>query len=209
MRRAKRLPKSFYQRDALQVAPELLGMLLRHGPVVLRITEVEAYLWPDDSACHNRFGRTARNAAMWGPGGHAYVYLCYGIHQMLNVVTNPPDEAAAVLIRSAEPVEGLDVIRKRRNQLQGPVLLAGPGKIGAALAIDTTWSGHALYEAGGLEVLEGQSPSEILTGPRVGVDYAKPEHRDAPWRFAAAGTRWITVPKTLRPTPPKASTGST
>ena len=77
---------------------------------MLRITETEAYRWPSDSASHNRFGRTARNAAMWGPGGRAYVYLCYGIHQMLNIVTDREDEASAVLIRACEPC-GLATIR--------------------------------------------------------------------------------------------------
>src|SRR5688572_26549600 len=101
------LPQSFYARDALVVAEELLGQHIHCGGVVLRITEVEAYRHPDDSASHCRMGRTPRNAPMWGPPGHAYVYLCYGIHSMLNFVTDREGEGAAVLIRSCEPVRGL------------------------------------------------------------------------------------------------------
>lgn len=193
------VPFSFYQADTLTVAPALIGKWLRRGDVILRITEVEAYCWPDDSACHNRFGRTDRNAPMWGPGGHAYVYLCYGLHQMLNIVTNPEGEAAAVLIRSCEPVAGLETVRRRRRGLTGPVLLTGPGKIGAALALDTRWSGHPLFAPEGLELLEGDPPTRLLAGPRVGIDYALPHHREALWRFAAADTAWVTAPKLLNP----------
>jgi DNA-3-methyladenine glycosylase len=192
------IPRSFYQRDALVVARELLGALLFRQDVVLRITEVEAYCWPNDSACHNRFGLTARNRVMWGPGGHAYVYLCYGLHQMLNVVANPEGEAAAVLIRACEPIAGLATIRaRRRGQPERPALLAGPGKVAAALGVDTTWSGHPLFEAGGLEIRQGRPVGRALVGPRVGVDYARPEHRRAPWRFAAPDSDWVSAPKKL------------
>ena len=91
------LPRQFYARDALDVARDLLGQEIWHGRVGLRITEVEAYRYPDDTANHSRAGLTARNAAMWGPPGRAYVYLCYGLHQLLNLVTNREGEAAAVL----------------------------------------------------------------------------------------------------------------
>lgn len=196
------LPPRFFERDARTVARDLLGALLVRGDVRLRITEVEAYCWPDDSASHCRFGRTPRNAPMWGPGGHAYVYVCYGLHAMLNVVTNPEGEGAAVLVRACEPIGGLDVVRERRGGKVGPVLLTGPGKIGAALALDASWSGHPLFEPGGLELHAGEPVSETLVGPRVGIDYASPEHRDAPWRFAVGGTRWVTKPGTLRPAAP-------
>jgi DNA-3-methyladenine glycosylase len=194
------LPPHFYARDAREVAVDLLGCVLRMGEVVLRITEVEAYCWPDDSANHCHRGRTPRNAPMWGPGGRAYVYLCYGMHQMLNVVTNAEGEGAAVLIRACEPVRGLEVVRARRGGRSGPTLLTGPGKVGAALGVDTSWSGHALHEPGGLELREGEAPEAIAVGPRVGVDYADPVHRDAPWRYAIAGSPWVSQPKALRPT---------
>jgi DNA-3-methyladenine glycosylase len=138
---AQVLPQSFYARDALEVAPELLGKLVSHAGVVLRISEVEAYRHPGDSASHCRMGPTPRNAPMWGPGGHAYVYLCYGMHQMLNLVTNGHGEGAAVLIRACEPVSGHALIAQRRTGITGPLALNGPGKVGAALALDASCSG--------------------------------------------------------------------
>ena len=191
--------QDFYARDALDVARDLLGRHLVCGPVTLRITEVEAYRSPDDTANHCRAGRTARNAAMWGPPGRAYVYLCYGLHQMLNLVTDGEGQGAAVLIRACEVVQGLDVVRSRRGDKQGPVLLTGPGKVGAALGLDTSWCHHPLYEPGGLELHKGTPPSAILAGPRVGIDYAETEHRLAPWRLAVAGSAWVSQRKTLRP----------
>ncbi len=192
------LPSHFYARDALKVAPELLGALLCHGQVRLQITEVEAYRWPEDSANHGRHGRTARNEALWGPPGRAYVYLCYGIHHLLNLVTGTDGESAAVLIRACQPVAGIEIVRQRRGHLEGPRLLDGPGKVTAALGLDRSWNSHPVYEPGGLEVRHGEPPSEYLTGPRIGVDYASPEHRLAPWRFAMAGTRWVSHPARLR-----------
>lgn len=190
----------FYLIDALHLAPRLLGKLLRRDDVVLQITEVEAYR-QNDSACHGRFGITARTAPVFGRGGHAYVYLCYGLHNMLNVVADNQGVGAAVLIRSCAPVTGLETIQQRRGQkTDKPVLLTGPGKVGQALGISTEWSGQPLYTNGGLELLDGPEPEKILIGPRVGIEYALPEHVDAPWRFAIAGTPWISAPKnTLRP----------
>jgi DNA-3-methyladenine glycosylase len=193
------LPPTFFERDAREVARDLLGTVLRRDEVWLRITEVEAYCWPDDSASHCRFGRTPRNAPMWGPPGHAYVYVCYGLHPMLNVVTNREGEGAAVLVRACEPVRGLETVRARRGGKDGPVLLTGPGKVGVALELDTSFSGHPLFEEGGLELHAGEPVRDVRVGPRVGIDYATPEHRAAPWRFAIGGTRWITKPGTLRP----------
>lgn len=185
------LPSSFFARDALEVARELIGAYLRHGPVTLRITEVEAYRWPGDSANHCHRGRTARNAAMWGHPGRAYMYLCYGIHHMLNLVTGPEGHGAAVLIRAAEPVRGLDEIKARRGGREGPTLLTGPGKLAAALGLDLGFDHHPLTEPGGLEVLPGAPPARLAFGPRVGIDYAEPEHVVAPWRVADADSRWV------------------
>jgi len=193
------LPPGFYDRDALEVARDLLGKTLRRDDVTLRITEVEAYRWPGDTANHCRSGRTARNAAMWGPPGQVYVYLCYGLHNMLNLVTNPAGEGAAVLVRACEPLAGLEVVQARRGGREGPVLLTGPGKVGAALGLDTSWSWHPLHEAGGLEVRDAEPVDRVLSGPRVGVDYADPEHVRAPWRLAVADTRWVSHPKGLSP----------
>ncbi|KAL0359410.1 UNVERIFIED_CONTAM: DNA-3-methyladenine glycosylase [Sesamum angustifolium] len=194
------LSPDFYQIDALDLAPRLLGKYLKRDDVVLQITEVEAYR-PNDSACHGRFGVTARTAPVFGPGGRAYVYLCYGLHMMLNVVADKEGIGAAVLIRSCAPVSGLETIQQRRGlKSEKPVLLTGPGKVGQALGLSTEWSNHPLFTPGGLELLDGPEPEKMLIGPRVGIEYALPEHVNAPWRFAIAGSPWISAPKnTLRP----------
>jgi DNA-3-methyladenine glycosylase len=197
----KLMPPEFFQIDALDLAPRLLGKFLRKDNVVLRITEVEAYR-PNDSACHGRFGVTSRTAPVFGPGGHAYVYLCYGLHMMLNIVADKEGVGAAVLIRSCSPVAGLETIQERRGQkTDKPVLLNGPGKVGQALGLSTEWSHHPLYSPGGLELLDGgEEVEKVMSGPRVGIDYALPEHVNALWRFAIADTPWISAPKnTLKP----------
>ena len=191
------IPLDFYLRPVAEVARDLLGQHLRHGEVILRVTEVEAYGGQEDSASHCRSGRTARNAPMWEPGGRAYVYFCYGMHHMLNLVTGPEGRAEAILIRSCEPVAGLEQVRERRGQVAGPGLLTGPGKVAQALAVDRSFSGHLIYEPGGLELLEGIPPAEILTGPRVGIDFALEPDRLRPWRFAVAGSAWVSQRKSL------------
>jgi DNA-3-methyladenine glycosylase len=191
-------PQSFFARDALVVARDLLGQLLVRDDVVLRITEVEAYL-PGDTASHARAGRTSRTAVMFGPAGHAYVYLCYGIHSMLNVVTGIEGEPSAVLIRAAEPVSGIETITRRRGGIVGPASLTGPGKVGAALGLDTGWTGHALFEEGGLELREAPRVDEVLVGPRVGIDYATARDRKALYRLAVAGSPWVSERRSLRP----------
>jgi DNA-3-methyladenine glycosylase len=173
------------------VARDLLGKVLWHGDVGLQITEVEAYGFPDDSANHCFRGQTERNLPMWGPPGRAYVYLCYGVHCLLNLVTEEEGRGAAVLIRSSEPVAGLEVIRARRKGPNGPALLTGPGKVAQALGIDRSLNSHPLYEPGGLELREGTAPDEMLCGPRVGIHSARPEDIARCWRFASAGTAWV------------------
>jgi DNA-3-methyladenine glycosylase len=185
------LPRSFFARDALEVAGDLLGARLQRGGVGLRITEVEAYRWPGDTANHGRHGRTERNAALWGPPGTVYIYLCYGVHHLLNLVTGADGEAAAVLVRACEPLAGLATIRRRRGGRSGPVLLNGPGKVGAALGLDVGWNGHAVYLPGGLEVHRGAPPKTVLRGPRIGVDYARREDRAVPWRLAVGESAWV------------------
>lgn len=172
----------------------------------MAITEVEAYAGPEDTASHARFGVTQRNATMWGPGGHAYVYLCYGIHNMLNVSADVSGRASAVLIRACEPVAGLEEIRRRRGgsaQRSGragksdAALLAGPGKVGSALEIDPSWSDHPLYRKRELYIVAGDPPAGVLVGPRVGIDYAAPADRARPWRFAAAANACVSHPRGL------------
>lgn len=192
------LPRRFFARDVLEVAPALLGQHLHRDGVVLRITEVEAYRWPGDTACHARAGRTERTAPLWGPPGRAYVYLCYGIHTMLNVVTGEDGQAQAVLIRGCEVVAGEEVVAERRRGVTGPASLAGPGKVGQALALDTTWSHHVLHRSGGLTVCPGSAPASLAVGTRIGIDYADPEHCVLPWRFADADSAGVTHRKALR-----------
>jgi len=186
------IPGSFYLGPVETVARELLGHLLCRDGMVLRITEVEAYGGPEDSASHARHGRTPRNAPMWEEGGRAYIYFCYGMHHMLNLVTGPAGEAAAVLIRACEPVAGLREIQARRGGLEGPELLAGPGRVAQALALDRTFNHHSLFEGGGLELRKGEALGRILVGPRVGIDFANPEDRAALRRFAVVDSRWVT-----------------
>ncbi len=199
LRSGELIPREFYLRKVDDVARNLLGMVLQRGSVALRITEVEAYGGQEDSASHARHGRTERNAPMWEEGGRIYVFFCYGMHHMLNIVTGAKGDGAAILIRACEPLEGLSLITRRRGGLRGPALLTGPGKVAQALGVDLTFNHQALYEAGGLELRAGESPEHILCGPRVGVDYADPKHRNAPLRFAVAGTRWVTQARSLVP----------
>jgi DNA-3-methyladenine glycosylase len=173
------LPAAFYARRADVVAPDLLGKLVRRGSVALRITEVEAYR-QDDSACHAFRGQTARNAPLWGPPGRAYVYLCYGLHHMLNFVCEPEGSAAAVLVRGAEVVHGEAIVRRRRG---GRIDCDGPGKVAQALGLDRTFSGVGLD--GDLMVTEGAPVADWSCTPRIGIDYALEPDRSRLWRFVA------------------------
>lgn len=188
------LGQDFFNRGALIVARELVGCLLVHGPVSVRVTETEAYCWPGDSANHCFKGRTLRNQAMFGPPGRAYVYLCYGMHEMLNLVTGAEGEGAAVLIRAAEPVDGLEtILSRRRFSSLRPALLAGPGRVSAALGVDRGFNHHPVYEAGGLEARVGRPPTRLARGPRVGIGYASGQDQVAPWRFADADSVWVSL----------------
>jgi DNA-3-methyladenine glycosylase len=196
LRPGKLIPQSFYRRDVELVARELLGQLLVRDDVILRITEVEAYGGAEDSASHVRHGRTGRNAIMWGKGGHAYLYLCYGLHWMLNVVTGEEGQGAAVLIRACEPLAGIDTLLARRmmNAVK-PALLAGPGRVAQGLNLDQVFNGEALFRKGDLELREGELPHAILRGPRVGIAFATKEDQHSQRRYAVAGTPWISSPK--------------
>ena len=196
---AEPLGVSFFARDVVDVARELIGMTLFRDGVGLRITETEAYKWPPDTACHAKAGITERTAPLFGPPGRAYVYLCYGIHNLLNLVTGEDGQAQAVLVRACAPLQGLDIVAERRGGKRGPSALDGPGKVGQALALDTGWSHHDVTRRGGLEVRRGEPPRGLLVGPRIGIDYALQEHRVLPWRFAEADCRWVSHRKRLRP----------
>ena len=195
-RPGKLIPQAFYVRPVDLVARELLGQLLVRDDVIFRITEVEAYGGLDDSASHARMGLTNRNAVMWERGGHAYLYLCYGLHWMLNIVTGEPGHGAAVLIRACEPLVGIETILARRRMSEvKPPLLAGPGRVAQALDLGKDFNGHPLFRRGGLELREGTAPKKILAGPRVGIQFATHEDQRALRRYAAAGTHWISTPR--------------
>jgi len=159
---AARLPPAFFRRDVVTVARALIGCALVHRRRAGMIVETEAYLGPEDLASHSRFGPTARTSVMFGPGGVSYVYLCYGIHQMFNIVTGTEGQGQAVLIRAVAPLVGLpDDVSVGR----------GPGKVTKALALDRSHDRKDLA-TGKLYVAAHATPHAIATGPRVGVAYA-------------------------------------
>jgi DNA-3-methyladenine glycosylase len=170
------------------VAPELIGARLLVDGVGGRIVEVEAYDH-EDPASHGYRGRTDRNAAMFGPPGHAYVYRSYGVHWCLNLVCEREGVASAVLVRALEPTHGLAAMRRRRG-LDDPRLLAsGPGRLCRALGITREHDGLPL-DLPPFELRERDGPVEILAGPRVGITRAA----ELPWRYAEAGSRFVSRP---------------
>ena len=198
-RHAALIPQSFYRRPVEAVAADLLGQWLVRDDVTLRITEVEAYGGPEDSASHARHGRTPRNGVMWGPGGHAYLYICYGLHWMLNIVTGESEAPGAVLVRAAEPVSGLAcILARRRVPRPNRDLLAGPGRVGQALGLDRAFDGHALFAPGGLELRKGERPAAIQAGPRIGIDFAREADRVRPWRFLDPASDSVSRPRPVR-----------
>ncbi len=182
-----RLERSFYDRDTLIVARELLGKrLVRQidgARLAGRIVETEAYT-QDDAACHASRGRTPRTAVMFGPPGHAYVYFIYGMHHCFNVVTESEGTAGAVLIRALEPLEGLDQMLARRRGHSGVALTNGPARLCYALGIDRTLNGVDLVTGDRLWIESDQTipDAQIACGPRIGV---RGDERalNCPWRF--------------------------
>lgn len=180
------LERAFYDRDTIEVARELLGkhLLLRRDGVerVGRIVETEAYLGPHDLAAHSARGRTARTEVMFGPPGHAYVYLIYGMHYCMNVVTQPAGQASAVLLRALEPVRNLDPHSR------------GPGLLCRAMGIDKRYNGHDLLSAEfHIEAPQQQERIGIVRRPRIGVDYAGHWARRL-LRFYIRGNPYVSKP---------------
>jgi DNA-3-methyladenine glycosylase len=211
----ERVPRSFCDRPSSALAPALLGLLVvREHPDGLaagRIVETEAYGGPADRASHARAGRTARTASMFGPAGHAYVYLVYGMHHCLNVVSDEDEVAGAVLIRALEPVAGVALMARRRGlPADAPArLAAGPARLCRALAIDRALDGEDLVTSPRLWLAhdtpagppdappddEGSSlRPAVVTGPRVGVTYAGEDWAARPWRFGLRGHRSLSRP---------------
>jgi DNA-3-methyladenine glycosylase len=162
----------------LEVAPRLLGATLRHGPVVVRLTEVEAYDGANDAGSHAYRGRTPRNAVMFGPPGYLYCYFTYGMHVCCNVVTGVEGSASAVLLRAGEVVEGVEVARGRRGSSSDRDLARGPARLCQALGIALSDNGNDLV-TGPITLELGSPAPEVLTGPRVGLR----GDADRPWRF--------------------------
>jgi DNA-3-methyladenine glycosylase len=196
------LPRDFYDRPTLAVARDLIGKVLVHrrGTTVTSgmIVEVEAYIGESDPACHAAPGRTARNALMYGEAGYAYVYLNYGIHCLVNVVTESIDAPAAVLIRSLAPLDGIDMMRRRRaKRVKGrrvpsgkaraarstSDLCRGPGNLTMALGITLEQNGLDLVASDLFIEDRGFGPHEIVWGPRVGINVGT----ERPWRACVAG----------------------
>lgn len=200
------MPLDFYtQTDVVQLARELLGKVLvtkfNGLRTTGRITETEAYRAPEDRASH-AFGnrRTARTEVMFQEGGRAYIYLCYGIHHLFNVVTGPEGMAHAVLVRAVEPLEGLETMFERRGMASAnpkripPNLTTGPGALAQALGMSTLFTGQSLLAPDSPiwieDTHENYSEDEIAAGPRIGVDYAG-ECAAWPWRFWVKNTPFV------------------
>jgi DNA-3-methyladenine glycosylase len=202
------LPRAFFDRPALEVAPDLLGCVLRHetgdGPAAVLITEVEAYLGAKDPASHSFRGRTARNAVMFGGPGHAYVYFTYGMHYCVNLTCQPPGTPEAVLLRAGRVTEGAALAAARRSAGRVPGraparplaerdLARGPARLCQALGIDRALDGVDACAPGSPLQIRGRAAAvaqdAISRGPRIGISRAVEE----PWRY------WITGDPTVSP----------
>ncbi len=164
-----RLPDSFFRRDVLEVAPDLLGKILvrrfsANRIEKYRITEVEAYSGNGDLACHASKGRTPRTEVMFKEGGLVYVYLIYGMYWMLNIVTGEENQAEAVLIRGVENI-------------------SGPGRVGKALQLDKSFYGENLFSSDRIWIEDAKNVTKYVTTPRIGIDYAGEPWISKPWRF--------------------------
>lgn len=211
MTMARRLPRSFFARDVLTVAPALLGCTLEHRGVTVRLTEVEAYAgYLHDPGSHAYRGRTPRTAPMFGPGGFTYVYFTYGMHWCLNLVTGPVGSAQAVLIRAGEVVAGEDVAATRRvgvpprDWCRGPARLASTlGLTGADTGLDfcrpTSQRGPLTSDLVARAPEAPVDPMQIRTGPRVGVAGAGGDVAAYPWRFWLDGDPTVSTYRRAKP----------
>jgi DNA-3-methyladenine glycosylase len=186
--RMARIRRNFFARSVHAVAPDLIGATFLCDGVGGRIVEVEAYHHTEPAA-HSYRGRTERNAVMFGPPGHVYVYRSYGLHWCVNFVCEPAGSAAAVLIRAVEPVEGLATMRRRRGLADTRLLCSGPGRLCEALAISRQQNGFAL-DAPPFELHRRVGEVEIAVGPRIGITKAVAH----PWRYGLKGSRFLSKP---------------
>lgn len=188
------LPRSFYQRDTILVAQELLGKKLIHqtpeGLTAGYIVETEAYLGRKDAAAHSYKGKSPRTEVMFGEKGVAYVYMIYGMYYCLNVVTGPPDEPEAILIRAAEPTDGIALMAHRRNTEVPKNLCSGPGKLCMALDIGKSLNGANLCQSPGLSIEPGLALPPFDASKRINIDYAGAD-KDHYWRFTIRDNKFI------------------
>ncbi|MBR7742077.1 DNA-3-methyladenine glycosylase [Phycicoccus sp. BSK3Z-2] len=191
-------------RPVLEVAPRLLGATVTHDGVTVRLTEVEAYAGADDPGSHAHRGRTPRNAAMFGPAGRLYVYFTYGMHFCANVVTGAEGEAAAVLLRAGEVVDGQERARRGRDRLAARDLARGPARLTVALGLGRGHDGLDLLAPGaGVTLTPPAVPVDttaVRAGPRVGVRGPGGDGDRFPWRFHVAGDATVSA---YRPAAPR------
>jgi len=183
------LKRAFYARPTIDVARDLLGKVIVHGPTAGIIVETEAYLGGDDLASHSARGITSRTRVIFGPPGHAYVYFVYGMYECLNIVCEPDGRPGCVLVRALEPVAGLEIMRRRRPAVRKPEALAnGPGKLTLALGISRAQNGADLTH-GRLVVRETDRPRtfEIQVTRRIGISQCA----ELPLRFLVAGNPFV------------------
>ena len=183
-----RLHRRFFERSVHQVAPELIGVTLLFRGTGGIIVEVEAYHHTDPAA-HSYGGMTERNAVMFGPPGHVYVYRSYGIHWCANLVCEPEGSASAVLIRALQPTEGIAAMRRRRGLHEQRLLCSGPGRLCQALGITRAQNGFAV-DRPPFELRARSHAPEIATGLRIGISKAA----DRPWRYGLAGSPYLSKP---------------
>ena len=194
-----RLPRSFFARDPVSLARDLLGRILFYkvadGLIAGRIVETEAYTGTADPASHAYRGATARNQVMFGKAGFAYVYFSYGMHYCLNVTAEKPGIAGAVLLRAMEPLAGIPIMRARGDEGPEMRLLSGPGKIGRAFGLTLADNGRDLTR-GPLGIAAGTPVSDeaVMTSPRIGISRA----RELPYRFFVRGSRAISKATAVR-----------
>jgi DNA-3-methyladenine glycosylase len=184
----RRLKPADFEGEAHVMAQALIGAVLLVDGVGGRIVETEAYD-REDPASHSHSGPTARNQAMFGPPGRAYVYRSYGIHWCLNFVCREEGHGAGVLIRAIEPLQGIPTMCERRGLHEPRLLCSGPGRVGQALAIQHAFNGHRLDQKP-FEVFAAGERHDIVVGPRIGISKAA----DVPWRFGLAGSRFVSRP---------------
>ncbi|HUH14713.1 MAG TPA: DNA-3-methyladenine glycosylase [Gaiellaceae bacterium] len=182
------MKRAFFARSVHEVAPDLIGATLLVDGVGGTIVEVEAYD-AQDPAAHGFRGRTPRNASMFGPPGHAYVYRSYGLHWCLNLVCEDEGSAAAVLIRALEPVHGIEAMRERRGLDDERLLCAGPGRLCEALGVTRDHDGLPL-DRPPFELRPAPLGVDVIVGPRIGISVAT----ELPWRYAAARSRFLSRP---------------